>query len=194
MGVQHHPVSAQPGPAWPEMWHSGGGAGRAGRAGSLILMGSAHGTVIHITRWPHSGDCAPNEVPDPVSVAWAPGLGHRHHYPGNRVLGALGPPPHCLTPLVPPPFSSVRGQISDRLCLPLPDTTCRIHSVSEESSLWIKNRGELLPGGAASCLVLPGGLPWPCFSWLREGRTPPRNRVNFKNFTSFTRPSPASSL
>ena len=164
MGVQHHPVSARPGPAWPEMWRSGGGAGWAGRAGSLILMGSAHGIrvrVIHITRWQHSGDCAPNEVPDPVSVAWAPRSGHRHHYHGNRVLGALGPPPHCLTPLVPPPFSSVRGQISDRLGLPLPDTTCRIHSIKKSHVFGSRTEESyflevLLP--ASCCPVVCRGL------------------------------------
>lgn len=60
---------------------------------------------LTVTRWPPKGDPAPNEVPSPMSGKWAPRLGHRHRNPGNR---ALGSPPHCLTPFVPPPVHQLK--------------------------------------------------------------------------------------
>lgn len=45
-----------------------------------------------------------------MSGTWAPPLGHRHRNHGNRVLGVLGSPPHCLALFVPPPVHQLKPE------------------------------------------------------------------------------------
>lgn len=148
-----HPVS----PAWTGS--AIGAALREHRSGGVCPQ-NRHLTVA---RWQHCGNSAPDEVPGPMSVKWAPHLGHRLRDPGNRVLGTLGSPSPRPDPICTTTVSSFGVKISNRLSLPLPGTTCQVHSIFEESSqklLWMKNRGDSLSGCASpSSLTLPGGRP-----------------------------------